>query len=78
MSKKKPTSYREASEEIDSILQEIEEEEQADVDQLADKVERASELIRFCFDRLKGAETRVARVTQELTEAAEEEEDPGE
>ncbi len=65
----KELKYRDAAEEIERTLREIEDEREADVDELADKVERAAELIRFCFDRLKKAETRVRKATEELAAA---------
>ena len=65
----KELKYRDAAEEIERTLREIEDEREVDVDELADKVERAAELIRFCFDRLKKAETRVRKVTEELAAA---------
>jgi exodeoxyribonuclease VII small subunit len=59
-------TYLQAASEIDQILAQIEDDAAVDIDVLADKVERAHELILFCNDRLKRAETRVRRVAQEL------------
>ena len=51
--KKKQPSYLEATEEIDSILDRIEDSREVDVDALADDVERAAELLKICGERLK-------------------------
>ncbi|MEM7260887.1 MAG: exodeoxyribonuclease VII small subunit [Planctomycetota bacterium] len=61
-----PESYRAAAEEIESILGQIERDRNLDVDRLADHVERASGLIKFCYDRLEKAEMRVRKVTDDL------------
>lgn len=72
MSKKieEELSYREAAEEIDRILGQIESEAELDVDELADKVERASGLIGLCFDRLKRAGLRINKVSEDLARTA--------
>ncbi|MEM7164759.1 MAG: exodeoxyribonuclease VII small subunit [Planctomycetota bacterium] len=64
-------TYRAAATEIEEILEKIDDEADVDIDELADMVERASKLISFCFDRLKGAEQRVTKVTAELAKTAE-------
>ena len=64
-------SYIEAASEVDSILGEIEGEGELDIDALAGKVERAAELILFCNERLKHAETRVRQVAEKLAVDAE-------
>ncbi|HCW45546.1 MAG: exodeoxyribonuclease VII small subunit [Planctomycetia bacterium] len=68
MSAKKNTEpgYREATEEIDAILNRIEDSREIDVDALADDVERAAELLQICGDRLKKAELRVQEVAERL------------
>ena len=68
MSAKKSTEpgYREATEEIDAILNRIEDSREIDVDALADDVERAAELLQICGDRLKKAELRVQEVAERL------------
>ena len=71
--KKKQPGYREATEEIDAILDRIEDSREVDVDALADDVERAAELLKICGDRLKRAELRVMEVSDRLQEEAEEE-----
>ena len=63
-------SYREAAAEIERTLEEIEKDPNVDIDELADRVERASELIQFCLARLEHAELRVRKVTEKLSRAA--------
>lgn len=58
---KKNIKYNEAVKEIELILQHLEEEE-LDVDQLADKVKKATELIQFCKDKLKNTEEEVNKI----------------
>lgn len=58
---KKSIKYNDAVKEIELILQHLEEEE-LDVDQLADKVKRATELIQFCKDKLKNTEEEVNKI----------------
>ena len=73
--RKKEPGYREATEEIDTILDRIEDSREVDVDALADDVERAAELLKICGDRLKRAELRVKEVSDRLSEDEAEEED---
>ncbi len=60
-------SYREAAAEIEATLEKIENDPNIDIDELADRVERASELIQFCLARLEHAELRVRTVTEKLS-----------
>ncbi len=57
--------YREALEEIESIVDEIEN-ETVDVDVLAEKVKRAAYLIRFCKEKLKKTDDEVRKVLKEF------------
>lgn len=68
MAKKVP-GYSEAAGEIEEILETIDASDSVDIDQLADQVERAAELIRLCWDKLHAAELRVEKVTETLAEA---------
>jgi len=61
-----PATYRAAAAEIETILGAIERDRDLDVDALADQVERASSLIKFCYEKLESAEIRVKKVTDEL------------
>lgn len=67
-------SYSKAMKELEEILRYIESQE-VDVDVLVEKVKRASELIRFCKNKLKTAEQELQKTLIEL-EKPEEEEEP--
>ncbi len=58
-------SYTEAFEELQNIANEIEQ-GQISVDELSQKVKRASELIRICNDRLYTTEEDVKKILEEL------------
>ncbi len=77
MSEKKkgeePT-YAAASAELERILQDIESGE-IDLDLLTEKVERAAALLAICRRKLAATETKVKKVTDELTAAMEAERD---
>ncbi len=74
--KKKKTpeapSYTEAVKELEQILGAIEGSE-VDLDLLAGRVERASELVKMLKARIKATEMKVARVVEDLREASEKE-----
>ncbi len=77
MGKGKQMTYSQALSELEKIVAEIES-EKIDVDLLAEKVKRASYLIKFCRTRLRSAEEEVNKALAELQdkqggEAAEEE-----
>ena len=63
--KNETTTYAEASDELETILQQIED-GSADVDVLGERVERAAELIRVCREKLSGTEARVTKIVDEL------------
>ncbi len=56
----KNPSYKDAIEEIESIVEEIEN-ETVDVDVLAIKVKRATFLIKFCKEKLRITDTEVKK-----------------
>ena len=58
-------SYSEAITEVESILAELEG-SVVDVDHLADRVRRASELLKICRDRLAVVEVDVAQLVADL------------
>lgn len=58
-------SYTKAFEELQQIVSKIEEGE-VDVDELAEKVKRAAELIRICKEKLKATEEDVDEILGEL------------
>jgi len=62
---KKTISYTEAIHEIEGILQKIENEE-LDVDELANKVKRVSNLLKICKDKLHSTEEEVERILGEM------------
>ena len=61
---KSPT-YKEAVEEIEAIVEEIEN-ESVDVDALTDKVKRAAFLIRFCKENLRKTDQEVKKVLKDF------------
>ena len=64
-----PTSaepgYAEAMAELERILTELED-DTIDVDRLADRVKRASTLIRLCRERIVRTRTEVAEIVADL------------
>lgn len=62
---KKKVSYAEATEEIEQILQQIENEE-LDVDELSTKVKRVSSLIKLCKEKLHKTEQEVENILKEI------------
>ena len=61
---KEKISYAEAVSEIESILQRIEE-DKLDVDELADKVSRVTDLLRICRDKLHLTEKKIGKILDE-------------
>jgi exodeoxyribonuclease VII small subunit len=68
-------TYAKALKELNSILGDLESDD-VDVDVLAEKVARASELIEFCRQRISGAKMQIEEVVQRVgtVEAADDEE----
>ena len=64
MSKSKLT-YTTAITELEAIVQDIESGE-IDVDVLAGKVKRASELIKYCKDRLRNTQKEVEKILVDI------------
>ncbi|MCB9879841.1 MAG: exodeoxyribonuclease VII small subunit [Planctomycetes bacterium] len=64
--KNEAPTYAAASGELEDILQEIES-GQIDLDELTEKVARAAELLALCRQKLAATETKVKKVTDELT-----------
>ena len=62
---KKNLSYTEAIASIDDILQQIETGE-LDVDELAEKVKQASELLKLCKDKLFSTEKEIEKILKEM------------
>lgn len=62
---KKKLTYKDAVAEIEIILEKLENEE-LDVDELAAKVKRVSQLLRFCKDKLAGTEKEIQNIIDEM------------
>jgi len=54
-------SYEQALEELQSIMQELQE-ESVGVDDLTEKSERATELIQYCKSKLRGIESSMEKL----------------
>lgn len=61
----KKVSYSEAMAEIEAILEKIENEE-LDVDELAEKVKRVSTLLKTCKDKLTKTNEQVEQILKEM------------
>ncbi len=61
---KKKVSYKEAILELEEILTALQSQE-ADIDLLAEKVKRASELIKFCKTKLKSTEDQIQGIFED-------------
>ncbi|HBF87773.1 MAG TPA: exodeoxyribonuclease VII small subunit [Bacteroidales bacterium] len=62
---KKSITYTEAYAEIEGIIEKIENED-LDIDELADKVKRVSELIKICKDKLYKTEAEVEKILKSI------------
>jgi len=60
-------SYKDAVTEIEEILNKIENEE-FDVDELAEKVKRVSTLLKICKDKLMKTNEQVEQILKEIDE----------
>lgn len=58
-------TYRQAAQELETILREIEN-DNVDVDELTQKVQRSSELIKICKQKLRSAETAINHVFEDI------------
>jgi exodeoxyribonuclease VII small subunit len=70
MAKKENLTYSRAIGELEKIINEIEA-ESVDVDVLAEKVKRATYLIKFCKSNLRTTEEEVKKVLSEMEEKSE-------
>lgn len=61
----RPLGYAEAVEELDAILARLEDDD-IDVDHLADQVRRAAELIATCRERIADARVEVTQIVADL------------
>jgi exodeoxyribonuclease VII small subunit len=67
MTVKKAITYTEAMAEVEEILEQIENEE-LDVDDLAEKVKRVSVLLKTCKDKLLKTNEQVEQILKEMEE----------
>ena len=58
-------TYAAAVDELEAILAELED-DRLDVDQLAERVARAAELIRLCRERIRATRLEVERIVADL------------
>lgn len=65
MAKEEKLTYESAAEELDQILDRMKSGE-IGVDELAEKVERASKLIKYCYERLDQTEKKVDQILKDL------------
>lgn len=65
MNNKKAVTYNEAMAEVEEILEKIENEE-LDVDDLAEKVKRVSVLLKICKDKLLKTNEQVEQILKEM------------
>jgi exodeoxyribonuclease VII small subunit len=63
---KKKLSYKDAVAEIEEIIDKLENEE-LDVDDLVAKVQRVTYLLKFCKDKLNGAEKEVQGIIGDMS-----------
>lgn len=63
----KKVGYKEAISEIEEILEQIENSE-LDVDELAEKVQRVSVLLKFCKEKLHKTSEQVEQILKEMEE----------
>ena len=63
----KKVTYKEAITEIEEILEKIENEE-LDVDELAEQVNRVSALITICKDKLHKTEAEVEKILKDMNQ----------
>lgn len=62
---KKIQKYSEAIGEIEEIINQIESNE-LDIDNLTEKIRRASELLKFCKEKLHATENEVKKIIEDL------------
>ncbi|HOI25947.1 MAG: exodeoxyribonuclease VII small subunit [Paludibacteraceae bacterium] len=62
---KKESTYKDSILELESIIKDLEE-NQLEIDDLAAKAKRATELIKFCKEKLYGTESEVNKILEDL------------
>jgi exodeoxyribonuclease VII small subunit len=58
-------TYKQATQELEAILKAIENDD-VDVDELTQKVQRSSELIKLCKQKLRSAEDAISQVFKDI------------
>ncbi|HDP74507.1 MAG TPA: exodeoxyribonuclease VII small subunit [Bacteroidales bacterium] len=64
---KKTIKYSEAIEEVEKIIDQIESNE-LDIDELTEKIRRASELLKFCKQKLHFTEEEIQKIIDQMQE----------
>lgn len=62
---KKNLTYKEAVQEVEDILRQIENEE-LEVDELSEKVKRATTLLKWCKEKLRSTEEEVESILKDI------------
>lgn len=62
---KKTLKYSEAIEEVEKIINQIESNE-LDIDELTEKIRRASELLKFCKQKLHFTEEEIQKIIDQM------------
>ena len=62
---KQELTYSKAFAELEKIVSQIENDE-IEIDKLADQVKRASELLRFCKEKLKKSEKEITNIMKDI------------
>ncbi|MEW6602543.1 MAG: exodeoxyribonuclease VII small subunit [Nitrospirota bacterium] len=62
---KEAPNYKEALEELEAIVEEIEN-ETADIDVLTEKVKRAAYLIKYCREKLRKTDDEIRKVLEDF------------
>lgn len=70
-------SYKEAMNELESIVKAIET-ESVDVDELTEKIKRAAYLSKHCSKKLKSTETEIKNIFTDMEKSSEIEQETGE
>lgn len=58
-------TYESAAKELEEILEQLKE-DKVSIDSLAEKVERASVLLKFCHEKLRHTESKVKDIVEKL------------
>ncbi len=75
--KKTPSSelgFGEAIQQLEGILRQVESEE-IDIDEMAEELRRAAELLELCREKIRKAEVEVSQIVQSLEEPASDEDE---